>query len=241
MNWLDGLETYLAAHPLLSVAAIVLFWLVVFVMVCGMYAVPLWPFRRKTVNPDWQATQPADIQWSTPTMRRVPLAIREAEPPVIKNLGKTPLYVEMDGRTRVVPPMPAMQTDCCGKCDGSRCGDKPAPSASTMTPQELRTALARTAAASSRRTTGQTPPRRNPGHVPPRSWPAPASSASTTRRREDSSSSDTPIFSGSWAAPSPDTCRAPAPSPSYDSGSYSSSSSSDCGGGDSGGGGGGGD
>jgi hypothetical protein len=45
--------------------------------------------------------------------------------------------------------------ECCGECDGSRCGDKPVLSASMMTPTQLREAL-------SQRRSGQVPPRRNP-------------------------------------------------------------------------------
>lgn len=300
MDWLNGIEVLAMASPVVAVIVAVMVCVIVLALVAGMAGAPMpWNGRRRTA--DFEDTEPASaagLAWRTPAPPIPPLRISEPAPPVIRNMGSTPLHVQMvDGSVRVFSPdgsvrvLPPEGKDCCGACDGSQCGDKPASSASapvslpkappvpdafldrvppllqTMTADELRRfneRRAREKSALQRSLSAQ------PGHNPPRPWPAPSrpvAPAPAARRRRDedddqpyqgsyygqsvsqvmNSEVPAPSFrsggggeasgggaSGTWGG-SDDTCRAPAPSPSYDSGSSSSYvSSSDSGGSDGG-------
>jgi hypothetical protein len=112
---------------------------------------------------------------------------------------------------------PPERNDCCGACDGSRCGDKPM-TASMMTPTQLREALGRAGSVrmvATQARTGQVPPRRNPGHVPPRPMPAPAVSASPARRRDDD---DEPYRGSYYGQAVSQVMDSEAPAPAFRSG-----------------------
>lgn len=257
MNWLDGLETFLASSPLMAFGIGVVFCvgivcLVMLLFGCMAGAQMPWPRRRGEQHTDWLDTLPVGDFPAPPGMEWGTLG--------------TDAGAFLAGRRVLRVTAPPRKSDCCGECDGSQCGDAPR-SASTMTPTQLREAMDRAAAVNVlalQKRRSHVPPRRNP---PQRPAPAPAPSAAPSHaddsddtpyaqalmqvmRGEEPAPTPAPEFrsglggeftgggaSASWDAPADESWRSSAPSPSYDG----SSSSSDCGSSDSGGGCGGGD
>jgi hypothetical protein len=138
---------------------------------------------------------------------------RITEPPfadaVLRTLGPDagPHLAGRQVWVRRAPPPPAK--DCCGACDGTKCGDKPPPSASTMTPNELRNAALRASLSAA--------PGRNPSRPVP-TPSRPAAPAPAARRRDDD---DDQPYQGSYygqAASRAINDDPPAPAPSFRSG-----------------------
>jgi hypothetical protein len=198
MDWLKGLDVLALAlaSPLVVMLVTAVVCVLMLVLIAALVGVPM-PWRTRRRNPDFVDTVPVNwnpVQRPLHSAKVPPLKINEPAPPVIRNLSNVPIYVQADGRTRVVPPD---DKNCCGACDGSKC------SASDEASVHVLRSL--TAAPGLNPTIPRPTPRR------------PAAAPAARRRRDD----DDQPYQGSYYGQ--DASRAinddpPAPAPSFRSG-----------------------